>query len=406
MVYNLTTRKIMRNVFDPTIPKIYYELLIIGFNIMIGMSLSASFLPILANNLDPSGVLVGLVVSAWFLSRIFIELPAGIISDRVGRRRLLILGLGLSLMGPILCSQAKHVYVLILGRAIWGMGTALYFMNNMALLMEILPTSTRGKALGIFQGIDFIGSFIGAPLGAWLATYISFTKVFYVTTFFTLVSFLIALKSKEIKNLVDEKSETGFNLKHITSSLSNWNILIVCLCNFLRMIMRLGIYQTVLLLYLNKNLGLSVAQIGWIVSMRIAGMVIFLFIAGILSDRFGRKPVLIVGFILSGISFYFFSLTRNLPFLLFTSFLGGVGDGLDFTTLMALLTDIAPTNARGMVVGLFRTFQDIGGFTGPIVFMMIYTSLTQLTPFYIGIGISILNILLVTSIRLVDVSSV
>jgi MFS family permease len=45
--------------------------------------------------LDPSGVFVGFVVSAWFLSRVFIELPAGIISDRIGRRKLLITGVGL-----------------------------------------------------------------------------------------------------------------------------------------------------------------------------------------------------------------------------------------------------------------------------------------------------------------------
>jgi MFS family permease len=163
MVQSLTTNTISRRIFGPDIPRVYFELLFIGFNILVGMSLSSSFLPILAARLDPSGALVGLVVSAWFLSRIFIELPAGIISDRIGRGRLLVIGLGMSLIGPILCSQAKHVYMLILGRGIWGMGTALYFMSNMALLMEILPVSTRGKALGVFQGIEFIGSLIGAP---------------------------------------------------------------------------------------------------------------------------------------------------------------------------------------------------------------------------------------------------
>lgn len=67
---------------------------------MTAMSLSASFLPILADKLDPKGVLVGLVVSVWYLSRMFIELPAGIISDKFGRRRLLLTGLSLSVLGP------------------------------------------------------------------------------------------------------------------------------------------------------------------------------------------------------------------------------------------------------------------------------------------------------------------
>ncbi len=127
------------SMFPSEMPKVYYELLFIWFSIMMGMSLSSSFLPILADNLDPSGVLVGMVVSAWFLSRIFMELPAGIISDRIGRRRLLVLGLGMSLTGPLLCSQATNIYILIIDRSIWGMGTALYFMSNTALLMDILP---------------------------------------------------------------------------------------------------------------------------------------------------------------------------------------------------------------------------------------------------------------------------
>ena len=159
--------------FGSDVPSVYFKLLFIGFSIMMGMSLSSSFLPLLANDLDPSGVLVGLVVSAWFFSRLFIELPAGVISDRVGRRRLLVLGLALSFFGPIVCSQASHIYVLIFGRAVWGIGTALYFMSNMALMMDILPSTARGKAMGVFQGFEFVGSFIGAPIGAVLATYIS-----------------------------------------------------------------------------------------------------------------------------------------------------------------------------------------------------------------------------------------
>jgi MFS family permease len=365
----LIKKKIIQSLYNPDIPKVYYELLYIGFSIVMGMSLSASFLPILADSLDPSGVLVGLVISAWFLSRIFIELPAGIISERLGRSKVIVTGLGMSLLGSILCSQAQHIYVLILGRGIWGMGTALYFMSNMALLMDILPASTRGKALGIFQGTEFIGSFIGAPLGAWLSTYLSFTGVFYVTTLFTILSFVIAFRSREIRSIAPKKKEASLNLEQISTSLRNWTVITVCVINLFRMFMRVGLYRTVLLLYLNKDLGLSVGHIGWIVGFRIAGMVIFLFIAGVLSDRFGRKPVLVTGYIMSSISLLFYSISVSLPFLFLTSFIGGISDGLDMTTLTALLTDIAPIDARGAVVGLFRTFQDIGGFMGPLLFM-------------------------------------
>ena len=384
----------------PDIPVVYFELLFIGFSIMTGMSLSSSFLPILANTLDPSGVLVGLVVSSWFFSRIFIEIPAGIISDRIGRRRLLVLGLAMSLFGPIICSQANHIYILILGRAIWGMGTALYFMSNLAILMDILPASSRGRALGIFQGFEFIGSFIGAPIGAFLATIFTFTQVFYFTAFFMLVSFAIAYMSRNIRSLENENiTMTQVSLGEILGNLKNLNIILVCLCNFFRMFTRFGMYQTVLQLYLNQILGLGVGDIGWVISMRIAGMVLFLFVAGSLSDRYGRKPVLVTGYIISGVALFAFSRSESLIFLFFSGLLAGAGDALDMTTLMALLSDIAPESARGVVVGLFRTFMDVGGFLGPIIYVLAFKQINAVSTFYLGIILSFINILLIARVN-------
>jgi len=383
----------LNSITSSKLPGVYYQLLFIGFSIMTGMSLSSSFLSIMADQLDPSGALVGMVVSAWFLSRIFLELPAGIISDRIGRRKLLVIGLGLAMLGPTLCSQATHIYILIIGRAFWGMGTALYFMSNMALLMDILPVDVRGSAIGLFQGIENIGSFMGAPLGALLATMFSFQKVFYFTIVFTLISFIVAMRSKDLTE-VTSKSESKHSLsfKQISGSLRNWSILIVCLCVFLRMLVIQGIFQTVLQIYLNKDMGLTVGDIGWVVSMKVLGQIIFLLIAGYLSDRYGRKPVLAFGFGVGAISIISFILSKSFTGLLISGFLGGVGEGLGITTLLALLTDIAPANARGGAVGLYRTFMDVGGFLGPIVFMILYLQFTSLTPFYVAAGIITLNI--------------
>ncbi len=372
---------------------VYWELIIVGFAIMMGMSLPASFLPILADTLDPSGVLVGLVVSAWFLSRIFLELPAGIISDMIGRRRLLIFGIGLSCLGPILCSQADNIWLLIVGRGIWGMGTAFYFMNNTALLMDILPANARGRALGLFQGIEFVGSFIGAPIGAFLSIYMSFNQVFYFTLLLTVASLAIAWRSRGMRDAevgVVQKERTP--LREVVKMIGNRGILIVCLSTLLRMFIMQGIFQTIFQLYLNQGLGLAVSFIGLILSARIAGQIISLVSAGILSDKVGRIPVLIAGFVICGVTLLAFTLTNNFALLLVVGFVEGLGEGFGMTTLIALLTDITPAPVRGGVVGLYRTFQDIGGFSGPILFMIFFNTLGPLNAFYIAAGVNVLNI--------------
>jgi DHA1 family multidrug resistance protein-like MFS transporter len=265
---------------------------------MMGMSLPASFLPILAEGLDPSGVLVGLVVSAWFLSRIFLELPAGLISDRIGKRRLLIFGLALSCLGPVLCSQANNIWLLIIGRGIWGLGSGLFFMSNAVLLMDILPSNVRGRTLGLFQGIEFVGSFIGAPVGAFLSVYMSFNQVFYFTLLLTVISLFTAWRSGGMKSVEKEViRKQQLPLREVMKALGNRGILIVCLSTVLRMLIMQGIFQTVFQLYLNQELSFVVSAIGLILSTRIAGQIISLVYAGILCDRIGRIPVLLVGFV-------------------------------------------------------------------------------------------------------------
>jgi len=372
---------------------VYWELNIVGFSLMMGMSLPTSFLSILANGLDPSGVLVGLVVSAWFLSRIFLELPAGIISDVIGRRRLLLFGIALSCLGPILCSQANNIWLLIIGRGIWGLGTAFYFMNNMALLMDILPAETRGRTLGLYQGIEFIGSFIGAPIGAFLSLYITYNQVFYFTLLLTIFSLFIAWRSKGMRDTdvkVVRKERTP--LREVLKNMGNRGIMVVCLSTLLRMFIMQGVFQTVFQLYLNQSLFLAVSVIGLILSARIAGQIISLISAGILSDKMGRVPVLMAGFVVCGATLFAFTLTSNFILLLVLGFIEGLGEGFGITTLIALLTDVTPPAVRGGVVGLYRTFQDLGGFAGPILFMMLYDGWGPVSAFYVAAFVNVLNV--------------
>jgi MFS family permease len=160
-----------------------------------------------------------------------------------------------------------------------------------------------------------------------------------------------------------------------------------------------GLYLTVLPLYLNQVLGLSVRDIGWITSARIAGMVLSLFAAGSLSDRYGRKPVLVMGYLITGAALFAISRSESMLFLMFSSLLAGAGEALDMTALMALLTDITQKSARGIMVGLYRTFMDVGGFLGPIIFMLVFTEVNPFSSFYLGIILSFVNIFLVTMVN-------
>lgn len=187
------------------------------------MSLPSAFLPLFAAELDQSGLLIGFVVSAWFLSRIFIELPSGLLVNQLGKRRLLTYGLATSAIGVFLCFIANHILLLIWGRALWGLGVALYFISSSAIIMSIFTSDDRGQAWGIFLGLEFIGSFIGTPLGGFLSPAIGYRGVFFLAFIFTLCALLAVFISAGMRKMDMNKStpQSRFSLIASLQGLKN-----------------------------------------------------------------------------------------------------------------------------------------------------------------------------------------
>jgi len=365
-----------------------------------GVSLSAAFLPIFASDLDPSGVLVGLVVSAWFLSRIFMELPSGVLSDRLGRRKLLVGGLALTAGGALTCAVANSIYLLIVGRAIWGLGTALFFMNNTALILDLFEPNRRGRALGTFQGIEFMGGFIGAPMGGSMAGVIGYNRVFYLAFMLIICSFSVAFISKGLRQIGTRVSGgPEMPIRKVISSFGHWGLAVVCLNSFSRMLIMQGIMATVFQLYLNQQLGITVELIGVIMSLRTTGHIIATVTSGYLSDKLGRKPIIVAGLMIEGACLYLYTLLSSFEPLLLVGLFEGFGGGMVFTSLIVLLSEIVPAELRGGAIGLYRTFMDVGGFLGPLFFMLLFGSLGAHAPFLSAIAILALNIALLTTIR-------
>lgn len=361
---------------------------------MIGMSLSGSFLPLLAADLDPSGLLVGLVVSAWFISRIFIELPAGMISDRLGRRRLFLIGVGLSVFGAALCAVANTIYLLIVGRSIWGLGAGLFFMNNTALVIDLFESKARAKALGLFNGIEQVGSIIGAPIGAALVgTVGDYSHVFYVTMALVSVSFVLGLVSKSFKQIQQQyRTSSSLSMRETLQSLRSSGLLVVSTCTFTNMIVMTGIFSTVLQLHFSRELLFPLEDTGIVLSSLGLGSMSAALCSGFFSDRFGKRFTVILGYSLSAVCLGVFAFATNLEIFLLVGLIGYFGEGLAGNTLMVILSELARPSARGGAIGLQRTFMDAGGFLGPIISMLIYSTLGSQAAFLSGVAIKALNI--------------
>jgi MFS family permease len=384
-----------------TYPRTYFELLIAAFTLIMGMSLSAAFLPLFAYELDSSEVLIGFVSSAWFITRIFTELPSGILADHFGKRKLIIGGIALSAFGAFLCSIANSIYFLIVGRAVWGLGTGLFFMSSSATIFDLFKLGDRGRALGTFQAIQFFGSLIGAPLGSFMVRYSGYKGVFLLACILMISSSVIALISKGLVQTETRKirSTTTSSLTDLFINLKNWKLTPLCISSFSRMLVMMGISGTVFSLYLNFEIGINVELIGLIISIRTVGLILATISSGYLSDKYGRKIVIVFGISLQGICFFTYTLVSTFDMIIFIGLFEGFSRGLILTSLMILLSEVVSPKIRGGAIGMYRTFMDVGGFIGPLFFMIIYNKLGSQNTFITGTIILAMNIPLILTVN-------
>ncbi|MEM2104498.1 MAG: MFS transporter [Candidatus Bathyarchaeia archaeon] len=355
-------------------PRIFIIICLAAFCTLLPYSIVLPMLPLYAaRELHASDETVGLVVSSFFIARICIELPGGLIADRIGRRKPIILGMFLSFAGGLVLSLAPNIALLMLGRAVWGAGTALFLTATYSLLFDLFPPSFRGKSTGTFQSVELVGSFIGAPIGGTLAEFFGIKQIFYLSVVILAVGLVITslYKGLKIEGEVRKGHEhTHFSLKTAVNLFKNWGLIVVSIGAFVRLLLLQGIKATILPIYLD-GFGISEVWIGLVVGVSSLGQIFATLISGMITRKTGSKRMLLIGFALDSIAVLSYAFTDRLEFFIPISFLEGSASGIELINLTVLVSDIAPANARGASLGVYRTFLDAGAIVGPIALTFI-----------------------------------
>src|SRR6266568_5329848 len=137
-------------------------------------------LPVLQTSLNATATDVQWVVEAYSLFLASLILVGGSLGDHFGRRRVFAIGILLFTVASILCGFAPNVNVLIIMRAIQGIGGALMIPGSLAIISASFDSKQRGRAIGTWSGFTAITSVIGPVLGGVLVQYASWRWVFFI----------------------------------------------------------------------------------------------------------------------------------------------------------------------------------------------------------------------------------
>lgn len=135
-------------------------------------------MPLYADEFGVSETLIGFTIAIYGLARFLVNVPAGILSDRIGRRGALTVGGLLTVIGTLICAFAPDYWVLLIGRFVAGAGAACVLTAGQIVLADIASPANRGRVMAIYMGVFLFAVGAGAFPGGWLATTVSLESPF------------------------------------------------------------------------------------------------------------------------------------------------------------------------------------------------------------------------------------
>ena len=332
--------------------------------VILGVSIISPILPQYALSFSIPVALVGWAISAFALARVVMDIPAGFLSDRFGRKKNMILGLVLIILSSIAAGLAGNYTWLILARIVGGIGSALYMTSATTWVAQVSAGKSRGRYMSLYTGLVFAGTAFGPTVGGYTAAHFGLNAPFFAYAVLGFAGLIATLPLKETAD-ASRAERSGMSIKDILSVLSNGPFMLVNCAVLALFFLRVGVRSTLVPLYASLNLGLSEERIGILLTVAAVATAVSTFPSGWLSDRVGRKRPMMACLFLSGVAVLLVPWQGSLAGLMGIMGFYGLATGLQ-GSMAAWPADVAPKDRLGTSMGAYRVMGDIGMVLGPI----------------------------------------
>ncbi|WP_035719573.1 MFS transporter [Gordonia shandongensis] len=353
------------------LPRGLWILLIANVVIALGYGLVAPALPIFATTFGVSITAASLVVSAFALMRLLFAPTTGRLVTRLGERRIYLTGLLIVALSTLACAFAQSYWQLLVFRALGGIGSTMFSVSAMALLIRLSPQEVRGRASGYFSAGFLVGNLTGPLIGAALVEWFGLRPPFAVYA----VALLIAAGVVAAYMPPPPEAETGgdngaglLSAPGFVESLRTAEYRAVLTSNFAQGWASMGVRVALVPLFVQEGLRYSGTWAGIILACYAAGNVVAILVSGRLSDRFGRKPVVIPGLVVAAVGTLALGYSPDIWTALILTAVAGLGSGLFAPTHQAALGDLLAGRQRGgSALAAYGMASDLGAVSGPLV---------------------------------------
>lgn len=295
--------------------------------------------------------LLGLTIGIYAISQMIFQAPFGALSDKIGRKITILIGLVIFIIGSFICALANDIYTMLFGRFFQGCGAVGAVAT--AMVADLTSEQNRSKAMAIIGamiGLSFIISLVTAEP---ICSKFGLEGLFYLSAFLSVIcAVLLLVLPKENIKFKTRKIKFAFLF-------SKSNLIILNFANLVQK-MFMSIMFFIIPLHFARNANLAnLSQI-----YEICGVfgLICMALAGIFGDRHA-KMLLIISFVLFAFSFLVFG--DNFIYISMIAFF--IAFCLNEPILQSLASKASPVRFRGQMLGIFTSFGYFGSFLGGVI---------------------------------------
>jgi MFS family permease len=351
----------------------------VGFFARLSYALARSpVLPLFALYLGAGPEAIGFAVGISTVTGIFFKLPAGALSDIIGRKRTMLIGLVVFAVMPFTYLLVHDYRLLVIIRFIHGLATAIYGPVSMAVVADVAGAK-KGEMLSWFSSITIIGNLLGAPLGGFILHHSpgvsspslsDFQNAYLLSGIAGMMSLLLAInilrgdgQGREGKSLNEAYHRFSSGIKKV---MSDKRVVVTSAMEGLQNL-TVGALEAFLPIYAVTRAGLNEFQAGLLWGVQIVVTIMAKPVMGRTSDRFGRKPLIVAGMVLCAGAFGAIPLLKDFSSLMIAAIFFGFGEAFVTSSSAALVADVCKEKHFGTAMGTFGTIFDIGHALGPIL---------------------------------------
>jgi MFS family permease len=348
------------------LPREVAVLTAVAFAVAVGFGVVAPAIPVYAREFGVGRTAAGAVISAFAFMRLVSALGSGRLVNRIGERLVLALGIGIVAVSSALAGLAQTYTQLLVLRGVGGVGSAMFTVSAISLLLRVVDSDQRGRATGLWQSGFLIGAIAGPAIGGPL-TDISLRAPFFVYAVTLAAAGGIGLIFLGRTHLLDVEVDdrpaatvtlpqalrvSGYRAALVTNLGNGWALF--------------GVRSSLIPLFVTEGMGASPTWtgVGFFVSAAAQGGLLLW--AGGFADRVGRRPAMLIGSTVATLSLVLVAASDSLAVYVVAMALFGAGSAFLSVAPSAVVGDVASGHG-GTVIAAFQMSSDLGAVAGPLV---------------------------------------